>query len=247
MSGLAMKRWMIGAAALLCSGCIVQDEPDDENDAVDMALDQGIDPDSGPPRPDARVLRDAEPPIPDMQRRDRGVPIDQGPVPDMRPAPDMGPGGVVFDTLLLFDDGSMDDNIGTSGVDFCGASADCASAVSATLVLGGGTICRSEGPGCVTDRTDAVAILDDGSSCETASVPSDFVSVGTDGMIAVGFDGDLRGCTVTVVEFAGANIEAWEAYVCDTGDVAIANCLNQDQPVQSAANGGTVTFNLPGE
>lgn len=161
-----------------------------------------------------------------------------------------GEGGVadvVFDTLLLFDDGSMDDGNGTTGADFCGVKADCASPTSATLTQGGGSLCEAEGPGCAADRTDANAILDDGSDCDAGSAPSDYVSVGGDGSIAVEFDNSLAGCEVTVIEFAGATQEAWSAFVCDGANLDNATCVNNDAPVHEAAAGGEATFTVPAE
>ena len=154
---------------------------------------------------------------------------------------------IIFDTVIVFDDGSMDDGAGTSGVDICSVSADCATAISATPVLGGGELCSAEGPGCSTNRTDANAAISGSDACEAASVPSDYISLGTDGQLAVGFDGNLVGCNVTVVEFAGATQEAYEVYVCDDGDVGTATCLNSDLPVFSAAAGGEGTFQVPAE
>lgn len=246
MTGQAMKTWLIGATALLCSGCIVEDDPESGGGAADMGMaDDAGNVDAQPER-DARPSQDATL-VPDMRPirdagpiEDRGTPIDQGQVPDMGD-------DFVFDTLLLFDDGAMDDDAGTTGADFCGVSADCATAVAASLVLGEGSICQAAGPGCLANRADANAILDDGSACEAATVPSDFVSVGGFGQIAVIFDGDLRGCTVTVVEFAGAIPEAWEGYICDDPDVGSATCLNNDQPVATAPNGGESTFVVPGQ
>ena len=152
-----------------------------------------------------------------------------------------------FDTVIVFDDGSMDDGAGTSGADICDVSADCASAVSALAVLGGGQLCTAEGPGCSANRTDPNAAFDAADGCEAASVPSDYISLGIDGRIAVGFDGDLAGCNVTVVEFAGATQEPYEVYVCDDANLGTATCLNNDQPVHSAAAGGEATFAVPAE
>lgn len=156
-----------------------------------------------------------------------------------------GGGDITYDTVRIFDVGSADDGVGTTGVDLCGISADCgASAVSATLNQGGGSVCTEEGPGCTTSRSNANAILDDGSACEVDSNPSDFVSLGSDGNIDVTFDRDLKGCGITVVEFAGATAEAWEAYVCDASG---ENCLNGDEAVHREAAGGTGTFTVPNE
>ncbi|MGK0357769.1 MAG: hypothetical protein ACI9U2_000046 [Bradymonadia bacterium] len=161
-----------------------------------------------------------------------------------------GEGGgapLVFDTVIIFDDGSPDDGQGTTGVDICGVSADCAQAVSASATRGEGSVCEAEGPGCSTNRGDAQAALDDGSACEPGSVPSDYISLGTDGQLAVGFDGSIAGCSVTVVEFAGATAEAYSVFVCNDSDVANATCVNNDEPVFEAAAGGEATFDVPAE
>jgi hypothetical protein len=158
-----------------------------------------------------------------------------------------GGGDITYDTVLIFDQDSMDDGAGTSGVDICGVSADCANATAATPVLGGGELCREEGPGCSTSRVDPQAALDDGSDCEADSNPSHYISLGTSGSLAVTFDGDLAGCNVTIVEFAGATEEGWEAFVCDGDDVTTANCLGGGNAVHTEAAGGTATFAVPAE
>lgn len=158
-----------------------------------------------------------------------------------------GGGDIVYNTVLIFDEGSMDDGQGTSGVDICGVSSDCGNPISATLSQGEGSLCEAEGPGCAADRTDANAALDDGSACEAGSAPSDYVSLGGDGSLAVRFDNNLAGCSVTVVEFAGATQEAYSVFVCDSDDLEGASCLNNDNPVHEAAAGGEATFNVPAE
>lgn len=225
-------RWTVAALLSgLCFGCIT--DPDESNTS-NMSADAGADsggagPDRSVPEPDRSV---SEPePEPEPQPGNEPPPAPESP----------------FKYLLIYDDDSPDDGVGTTGVDICGVSADCALAIEATLTLGGGTICMEEGPGCLNDRASANALLDDGSSCDVTANPSDFASLGTSGSAAVLFNGPLAGCTVTVVEFAGATREAWEAFVCDSDDVTVANCLNNDEPVHVAPAGGTATFVVPAE
>lgn len=149
--------------------------------------------------------------------------------------------------LILFDDGSFDDGIGTTGVDFCGVRSDCGVPVAAVLILGDGSVCQAPGPGCATNRADPNAILDDGRACDPGSVPSDFVSIGSDGSIFVQFSESIAGCEVTVVELQGAAQEAYTAFVCDSDDIAEAFCVNNDNPVHEAAFGGEATFFVPAE
>ena len=160
------------------------------------------------------------------------------------------PGEIVFNTLIIFDDGSVDIDDGLTGADFCSVTANCASAVSVTLVLGDGSLCQEEGPGCQTSRTDAVTVINGNSSCTLDAIPSDFTSLGRDGQMAVGFDGDLTGCEVTVLEWnqeQNGQSDAWVAYVCDSDDVGSAFCVNNDLPEHEAAAGGNATFEVPAE
>jgi hypothetical protein len=157
-----------------------------------------------------------------------------------------GGGNDVEHTMLrIFDLDSMDDGAGTTGVDLCGITVDCGrNAISATPTIGEGEVCTAEGPGCSTNRADPEAILDDGAECEADSVPSHYISLGSGGTIDVIFDGDLKGCEITIVEFAGATEEGWEAFVCDADG---ENCLNEDGAVHTAAAGGTESFTVPAE
>lgn len=150
-------------------------------------------------------------------------------------------GTVEYTMLRIADLDSDDDGAGTTGVDLCGVVANCANAISASAQIGDGEVCTAEGPGCSTDRSDPNAILDDGSMCEADSVPSHYISLGTNGNIDVIFDGNLSGCEITIVEFDGNTPEGWEAYVCDASG---ENCLG-NAPVHTAAAGGTESFTVP--
>lgn len=166
-------------------------------------------------------------------------------------SPDAGRGAPaderVFDTLLLFDDASPEEPANSAGADFCGVFTACARPVDAQLTLGAGAVCERIEQECGIPRTDPTAILEDGTACDADAEPSDFVSVGSDGSIAVIFDGDLAGCEITVVEFAGDQDDQWSAFVCDDPNLAIATCLNRDEPVADRQGGGSVTFMVPVE
>lgn len=167
------------------------------------------------------------------------------PEPSAQPEP--RPAARQMDHLFIFDGGSEDGGWGTTGVDICGVSSDCGFAVDAHLSLGGGSVCAGQAPDCIVDRADPFAALDDGSACEPASAPSDYVSLGSEGVLTVRFDRSIAGCAVTIVEFVGVDIEPWHAYVCDHQTFAYANCLNAKMPVASAPEGGTATFQVPAE
>jgi hypothetical protein len=164
------------------------------------------------------------------------------PEPYREPEP---PVETVFSTVLLFDWDGRDQSDGRAGVDFCGIVADCANAVSAELILGDGLVCDVEGPDCPAVRTDPNAVLDLGEQCVADSVPSDYVSLGQFGALYVGFDGDLRGCSVAVVTLN--NDEGWEAYVCDSGELGFAYCLADGGSVHLQQVGGSAIFLVPAE
>lgn len=161
-----------------------------------------------------------------------------------------GEGGgveIVYDTLIIADTSEEVNMAGTAGVDICGVTADCANTSTASVALGEGEVCVAEGPGCSTNRGNPEAVLDDGSACDPASNPSDYASIGVDGVLTVTFDGSLAGCNVTVVELEGNDAEGWEAFVCDSDNLESANCLNESNAVHSEAAGGEASFGVPAE
>jgi len=154
-----------------------------------------------------------------------------------------GGGGASFDWVLIIDDTSDENMAGTPGADICGVSSSCGTAVAALLTTGDGELCDSIREGCSADRTDPNAARDDGSACEPASAPSDYVSLGIGGTLSVQFSQDLTGCSVEVVELEGNQVEGYEVYVCDGPD-ASADCKT-GAALGSTNNGGNVTVQVP--
>lgn len=163
-----------------------------------------------------------------------------------------GGGGGVDPTpvpwVVIFDGSEGDSGNGTAGADICGAEAICSGArllgTEARLTLGDGEVCAAEGPGCSTSRSDPDAALDDGVACEAASAPSDYVSLGLSGVLAIDFGQDLRGCQVTIREFEGADPESIDVFVCDAAEVGDDTfCVNADAPLASGA--GEIAFAVP--
>ncbi|MEZ4472824.1 MAG: hypothetical protein R3F60_18965 [bacterium] len=154
-----------------------------------------------------------------------------------------GGGGDVARWVVLVDV-SPDEENRTPGADICGVSAVCEGAEVggqvAILSAGAGTFCSEVGPGCTAARDEAAAALDDGAVCRGGSVPSDYVSLGIGGTLAVDFGRSLSGCTVTVVELAASRVEAYEILVCAGADGE--GCQG---PLAVAPMGGTTTVDVP--
>ena len=159
-----------------------------------------------------------------------------------------GGGGATYDWVLVIDDSAEENMAGTPGVDICGISANCGgnvASVAALLTPGDGELCDSVREGCSAVRTDPNAARDDGSACEGGSNPSDYVSLGIGGLLSVQFAQALPGCDLEVVELVGNDAEAYDVYVCDAADAATATCANNDQPIATAGEGGTVNVTVP--
>ncbi len=202
----------------------------------------------------------------DAGRLDRGAfdegPVDRGPIdmadmadlPDMaRPdmaRPDMEPPPEVYRWLIVLDDSIDENQAGTAGADICGLSAACGAdelvGVDAELVLGDGRVCDGVpgGPCGDTRREDPRAALDDGAMCEGGSSPSDYVSLGVTGSLAVDFGRDLRGCTVYLVELAGRDAEGYAVYLCETPVLEAATCAGGGAPVAVVDVGGEASIDL---
>lgn len=168
-----------------------------------------------------------------------------------------GVAGPEYRYVIIVDDTMVSGGQGTDGGDFCGLVANCGGAdltgTNATLLVGGGQVCdgtTTEAP-CTSgvNRQNAPTILDTGSNCDPANnntEPSDYVSLGLSGQIAVEFDVDLQGCTLTVVEHDGRDDEPYEVYVCESEDLQAETCLLMGQPVgSSAAAGGELSAVVP--
>ncbi len=161
--------------------------------------------------------------------------------------PDAGAGGSAFTVVYILDVTEEENTTGTPGVDVCGVSVTCDGNAfvgeAADLVAGAGEVCQVGRPECSADRGDPNAALDDGAACEAGSVPSDYVSIGVNGSLAVGFARDLRGCTVDIVENnQGATPEAYEVFIC--ADLDGADCLG-GASLANAAQGGNLSFDVP--
>ncbi|MEZ4436342.1 MAG: hypothetical protein R3F65_28415 [bacterium] len=158
-------------------------------------------------------------------------------------APDMEPPPSVYRWVIVADDSRDENMAGTAGADICGVSAVCGVevvlGVEAELVLGDGVVCDGVpgGPCGATRREDPAAALDDGQMCAGGSSPSDYVSLGLSGQLAVDLGRDLRGCGVEVVELAGGDAEGYSVFVCETAVLEAATCVNGGQPVGVSAGG----------
>lgn len=124
---------------------------------------------------------------------------------------------------------------GAAGVDICGLSSECGRPTMATISMGAGEVC--DGVGCPVDRRNPTAALDDGAACAADSAPSDYVSLGGNGLLSVQFGVSLVGCSLSIVELdAGGHDETFEVYVCD-GPSAADNCLNNGIPLATGLSG----------
>lgn len=159
-----------------------------------------------------------------------------------------GGGDAELNWVLIYDSTESDSGAGTAGADICGVSALCdgmrLTGIETSYLAGEGDICNAEGPGCMADRGDPEAALDDGEQCEAASSPSDYISLGLSGSISVDMGRDLRGCMITVREFEGSDPEAVDVFVCNAADITDETiCANMDEPLGSGA--GEISFAVP--
>jgi hypothetical protein len=153
-----------------------------------------------------------------------------------------------FSWALIIDSSAEENMNGTPGADICGATAFCGrralSAVAALLNPGDGELCDSVREGCPANRADPSAAQDDGSACEPASAPSDYVSLGMSGFLGLDFGQDLQGCVLEVVELVGNQEEGYEVYVCEDVD-ASSDCLNNGSALGFSRQGGTIEVLIP--
>ncbi len=145
---------------------------------------------------------------------------------------------------------------GTPGVDICGVVVDCAgtelTGINGRLEPGEGDICdgnTTEAP-CESgvNRANAATALDTGAMCDPANnseEPSHYVSLGLAGELALEFDQDLQGCTVTVVEHAGRDTEGYNVYVCESDVLNNETCLNMGEALAEVAAGGEASVEVP--
>lgn len=157
-----------------------------------------------------------------------------------------GGGGETFNFVYILDTSAEENQAGTPGVDICGVSAECdgddLTGIDASLTAGAGDICQAGQPNCSTDRNNPNAALDNGSACEAGSNPSDYVSLGVDGSLAVEFARDLRGCSVQIIENTqGATPESYEVFIC--ADASGVTCIDASA-IATAPNGGNISFDV---
>jgi len=157
--------------------------------------------------------------------------------------------GPAFRWVIILDE-SSDRREGTPGADICGATMSCGGgdllAISGALIAGDGVVCDGR-PSDIcgdTPRDRPAAALDDGSSCEPGSSPSDYVSIGMAGMLALDFGRDLVGCSGLVVELQGGDEEAYGVYICQTDALDADTCI-LGRSIVEVDNGGSVSFDVP--
>lgn len=168
-----------------------------------------------------------------------------------------GEGGGMMDPeyryVVIVDDSMVENMNGTPGADICGIVADCGgtelTGVSAELIAGDGLVCdgsTTEAP-CEsgTDRGNEAAALDTGANCEAGSSPSDYVSLGVVGQIAVQFDQDLQGCNLNIIELVGPDMEPYDVYVCQSTVAEAETCLLMGSVGSSGEDGGSVSIDVP--
>lgn len=156
--------------------------------------------------------------------------------------------------VIIVDDSQAENMQGTPGADFCGITANCGgddlTGDDGEVIAGAGLICdgsTTEAP-CEsgTDRGNPAAALDTGANCEPASSPSDYVSIGVAGQLAVQFAENLQGCNVTITELEGNDDEPYAVYICQTSTLEAETCLNMgEQLAASGASGGAVSLDVP--
>lgn len=162
--------------------------------------------------------------------------------------------GAEYRYVIIGDDTTDENTAGTPGADICGLVANCGAddftATGANVVIGGGTVCdgTSMAAPCESgvNRGNPIAALDNGGTCEPTSDPSDYVSLGLTGELAVEFNVDLTGCNITIVELEGRQNEPYSVYICQTETLDAATCLNGGQAIaNSPAAGGSVSVDVP--
>lgn len=162
-------------------------------------------------------------------------------------AVDAEPVGGTYPWLVIFDNSVEEAMASSPGADICGVSvvcgADAPTPAEVDYQWGEGEICDEEREGCSANRADPKAALDSGEWCEAASVPSDYLTLGMGGTLALRYDRSLRGCTVDVVELVGSQQEGYELWVCKTLEPDW-DCLT-DSALASVPNGGNVQVNVP--
>jgi hypothetical protein len=163
-------------------------------------------------------------------------------------AVDAEPVGGTYPWLIIIDYSVEEAMASSPGADICGVSvvcgADAPTPAEVDYQWGDGEICDEEREGCSANRADPKAALDSGEWCEAASVPSDYLTLGMGGTLALRYGRSLRGCSIEVVELVGNQQEGYELWVCRKYMGPDWECLT-DPPLASVPNGGNVQVNVP--
>jgi len=168
-------------------------------------------------------------------------------------------GGVMgpeYRYVFIVDDTMATGGQGTDGADICGVVVDCdgteLTGIAGTLTVGGGQVCdgnTTEAP-CESgvDRANPETALDTGAMCDPANnsmPPSHYVSLGLSGQLAIEFEQDLQGCSITVVEHAGRDTEPYDVYVCESTDFTAETCVNMGESLARVDGGGEAIVDVP--
>lgn len=166
-----------------------------------------------------------------------------------------GEPAVEYNWVIIFDSSAEENMAGTPGVDICGVVFNCGADdfppdAAGGHVEGDGLVCDGSNMDAPcesgTDRGDPNAAADDGSSCDAGSSPSDYVSLGVSGQVALDAGVDLQGCTINIIELDGGStpMESYSVYVCPT-DTLDDTCLGGASLADSPETGGPISVEVP--
>ena len=101
---------------------------------------------------------------------------------------------------------------------------------------------------CAVKRIGVLSVLHLGDlrPCEGGSSPSDYVSLGMAGQVALDAGVDLQGCTVNIIELDGGSTpnESYSVYLCPT-DTLDDTCLGGAPIATSPDTGGAISVEIP--
>lgn len=146
--------------------------------------------------------------------------------------------------VVVVDVSRFDHDDGASGADVCGVIAECDGdlvfAKQSHYLRGSGALCEAVGPECSADRTDGRNVFQFARGCDADSTPSDYLSLGMEGLIALDFGRPLTGCGVLtrVLPRPGEQVRV---FVCDMpGFLPDVTCVDG-----FAEGAGDVVFAVP--
>jgi hypothetical protein len=134
---------------------------------------------------------------------------------------------------------------GTPGVDICSVQSTCGVPIGATLTMGGGDLCQTDGPDCWAGRTNADASLSFEIECEAGSNPSHYVALGMGGELIVEFDAGQAGCAITIVEYEGTDVETYSVQICDDSNAERCIVGENSSTFLLREGTGTQTVHVP--